>query len=93
MSKSTPGPWEAITNRPHEEHKWMIANRSWSNWPIATEMKKEDARLIAAAPELLDALRRLYDAGLDHDLARSRNGCADVMELASSAIRKAEGAE
>jgi hypothetical protein len=56
--KHTPGPWEAKTNNQSEVFSWIVYNKEYSNWPIAVEMKEEDAKLAASAPELLEALKK-----------------------------------
>ena len=51
-----------------------------------------NARLIAAAPAMLEALKGIYEDGLVID-ALSLAGIEDVLNTAGSAIRKAEGGE
>lgn len=55
MSKFTPGPWEAksfagIIN------VWSTSHRKHDSSAVAYDCSEADARLIAAAPELLSAL-------------------------------------
>lgn len=57
MSKHTPGPWEAISNvvrGPMKDGGYLIAE-----CPANIGNRLEDARLIAAAPELLEAIELL----------------------------------
>ena len=95
MSKHTPGPWRAV------HHGYNLAIRAGdiidplayfpnaeSFDPAATEA---NARLIAAAPELLAALRlcvlkfsQLLDTGMTLGMARA-------LDEARAAIAKAEG--
>jgi hypothetical protein len=55
----------------------------------ATNQQIEDARLIAAAPELLEALRRLRDAFIGTSVEVQ----ADAMRAARVVIDKATGNE
>lgn len=66
---TTPGPWEIVDvydadllneNPPRRETVWEIGNRDFGNSP-AYATSEEDARLIAAAPRLLDELQQLRD--------------------------------
>jgi len=80
MSKHTPGPWLAqgryIGVKGHMSYigECSDQNGNWTNEPMAVA----NAHLIAAAPELLEALK---DMG-------ARYGLTD---LARAAIAKAEG--
>ena len=87
VTKHTPGPWTA---EPPSEREYR---RCWSIWPTdasghvahITQSSRDEsnARLIAAAPELLDALRLV----LAHDGALTG---ADWTAI-RAAIAKAEG--
>jgi hypothetical protein len=65
MSKHTKGPWEVVGNTVYALHESFgrKRNRFWATVysdPSADELKEEaeaNARLIAAAPELLEALK------------------------------------
>jgi len=81
MSKHTPGPWEI-------NEQYIIARskrglRTICQWGSYTD--EPDARLIAAAPDLLKALKVL--------VALHGNGPGDSvsMDNARAAIAKAEG--
>ncbi len=87
--KSTPGPWEAqqVVTQSYvsPEHGWGVVAvnpmRGRIDSAIAC-MREADARLIAAAPELLDALKEIL----------SRNGFEQGEWVAArAAIAKAEG--
>ena len=54
MSKHTPGPWEAHTSRYLKFATVVIADVAHE---IRSECSEADARLISAAPELLEALQ------------------------------------
>jgi len=90
MSNYTPGPWEAS----HDIGANCVATIT-SGWVVvsigADPNKfdaKADAQLIAAAPELLEALRAMLAASLPVD--KNANGM-DAVEKAISAIAKAKG--
>lgn len=89
----TPGPWEAYlrdrtSNPPYimrvgETSGWIAQTCSW----VGADEADANARLIAAAPGLLDALR-------DIDLLASRHEAGAVgkaQKIARAAIAKAEG--
>ena len=96
MSAHTPGPWKTV------EHSWARTSIYCGNAPIcslsieetATEENQEDlelemakhARLIAASPEMLEALKELV---AEHD-ETDRNDTGGII-LARHAIAKAEG--
>ena len=74
MGKSTPGPWYATYDNTNEEYDVTnskadkngeyakIIATVWSDRPSLKETAELDAKLIAAAPELLSALRRAIAA-------------------------------
>jgi exonuclease III len=98
----TPGPWKAIT---HEATgggdyililagSWDIAHNRHSarDW----EEEKANSRLIAAAPELLEALKaclELLDANAEpeYDDTSHEIAISPAREMARAAIAKAEG--
>lgn len=99
-AKHTPGPWEILDTyeadllnegRPRRETVWEISNRDAGNSP-AYATSAADASLIAAAPELLEALQVAVFAmgaqGANHDL---RHPLRPAWEQARAAIAKAEG--
>ena len=57
----TPGLWKAAqafqNNGPNY---WVVSNGKWKSPVIATIASEGDARLIASAPELAEALRGLF---------------------------------
>ena len=85
-AKHTPGPWTA-----HHDHGWLVVESSNGDMLIKIEKgsaaKKHmaDALLIAAAPDLLEALKRFLDAW---EFDSDGNGAA---EQARAAIAKAIG--
>jgi hypothetical protein len=95
MSEHTPGPWMVGTRKPYVE-VWGPMRMGAS--PILASMESEpreaNARLMAAAPDLLAALKQCT-ARADKDLKeffRSRTDeCARDYALCMAAIAKAEG--
>jgi hypothetical protein len=95
MKKHTEGPWR-ITNHKNPDlacdgYQFIEAGngfhdeKSDSGFWIANFMSDADARLIAAAPDLLEALKRCrFD---------SLNMTMDDMKFCSAAIAKATGGE
>jgi hypothetical protein len=89
MSKHTPGPWAA--NKPTQSNGRaevyagpMLVAQAF-NWMLDAEGDEQcwaDARLIACAPELLEALKNFVD--VDHYTERER------LAKARAAIAKAE---
>lgn len=100
MSKHTPGPWVFYADTPSTDPNWHIvttANRMrvLANVHIepGNEMDLANARLIAAAPDLLDALQQYGIGFTDESAARAEFGDYEVdRELKRrAAISKAAG--
>lgn len=90
MSKHTEGPWEwasgthaLVGPKIDDKPVWLrpVVLRS------ETGVRAEDARLIAAAPALLEALQKIATMDYGNQYAR---GCA---EIARAAIAAATGAQ
>lgn len=87
MSKHTPGPWGCVDTSNHA-HDYRLTKPDGSPLPLHVEAndhseQRANAKLIAAAPDLLDALQYLMVAHgeqLDH-----------AFEMAQDAIAKATG--
>lgn len=92
--KHTPGPWEV--NGPGEfEICDLDLIRITANVPISEDGPKRtlaDARLIAAAPELLAALQSVYKR-LEDILSRLNDEDYSELDTARAAIAKATGPE
>ena len=95
MSKHTPGPWTA--NKPTRDngraeiHAGCMLVAQAFNWMLDAEGDEQcwaDARLIAAAPELLEALKAL-DVLFSPCVRDSTQ--ADWIDKARAAIAKATG--
>lgn len=100
MSKHTEGPWvldgfnmgkiiRCIVPRCHPDAKHTcgdyedIALAYGENW-------QANARLIAAAPDLLTALKRIEDYEIDYALGVAEN-IGRIQQIARASIAKAEG--
>ena len=90
MSKHTPGRWTAIADSGDEnaDDGWYVLNDQET--AIAVGLYEPDARLIAAAPDLLAALKRL-SAGLHDEIDSNPRIKASEVRAARAAIAKAEG--
>lgn len=100
-AQHTPGPWNvtkhedcdaAIITAGHESLAFVYID---DNDKPATEINKADARLIAAAPELLEALEQLMPLFREYcrqekDLSLTAK-CGNAYEVAHSVITKAKG--
>lgn len=113
-AQHTPGPWQFHADLPSADPNWHIVTNATRMCVVANvhiepgnEMAVANARLIAAAPELLEALKKRRDV----DVAYSRLALMDVddnererllqqiedaeeaaCDAARAAIAKAEGA-
>jgi hypothetical protein len=91
MSKHTPGPWRA-TAALNENLVTVYTVRDSDNLPVGRGFRASDALLMAAAPELLDALKlflKQYDAcGPNSDFGRY---FGNLRPVAAKAIASAEG--
>lgn len=80
MSNHTPGPWTRIGN------SVGVANFEIATvWDVGLHNQLSNALLIAAAPELLDALKTLIKVTAHLD------PCQATLEKARAAIAKATG--
>jgi hypothetical protein len=96
MTAHTPGPWQYENS---DETHWIVPDTEVRNglWCVAQIYGPDveaNARLIAAAPDLLDLAKDI--AGLDHRyLAHGDNVLANALRewkaAARTAIAKAEG--
>ena len=96
MTKHTAAPWLIGENR----YDYDLIIRSANNDPVCSVIyagyskteAKANARLIAAAPELLEALKSVVafcDEDMQHRVQTSRE--YDIKTLAKTAIAKATG--
>lgn len=90
MSAHTPGPWKLSGWTAPDDYGWSIKipdaphRIEISAW---SESSEADARLIAAAPELLSALRRALSRCHNCDTGGTCSECESDL----AAIAKAEG--
>jgi hypothetical protein len=65
-TQHTPGPWAVKHHEDTDTYSIYVAGRQWNSWTVAAlGYSKEDeanARLIAAAPDLLEALQTMLIA-------------------------------
>ncbi len=92
MSKHTPGPWFAKRegfSTVYVEARigggWVQEVAACGPTEAGQEQQEANARLIAAAPELLEALQSVLNSCLDSQ------GLADAYKQARAAIAKATG--
>jgi hypothetical protein len=86
MSKHTPGPWHAGTDEDAHmiyDASCNVVGESWREFG-EEEAEKANAILMAAAPDLLAALKELLAAASDEAVGMAS-------EMAQTAIAKAEG--
>ena len=89
----TPGPWKASQGLPSigwhvgMPGRWrlIVVGRDERDEGMSDEELRANARLIAAAPELLEALRHLVARVIEN------GGTGDLIDSALAAIAKAEG--
>lgn len=89
MSKHTPGPWSAQQRQDQGVYDFFALNKPspFATAQASSSIEAEaNARLIAAAPELLDALQEIVEAQKGGYLGWSH------IDAASAAIAKATGA-
>ena len=86
--KHTPGPWEAIEHPKDWIIKQRVKTASELRFPalIARAERTANARLIAAAPDLLEALHRVNHTLSVHG---KMDGDTDLREFVCAAIAKA----
>ncbi len=87
--KHTPGPWTATRWRVCAEEPFRYITDTANNKASRTEENEANARLIAAAPELLAALKGMVEHLLD-DRSDGRDE-ENALSSAMGAIAKAEG--
>lgn len=87
-TKHTPGPWTATG---HDGGMCVVVESKWGSvakaLPVGCEVQEAaNARLIAAAPELLEALEEIAE-----QLELEGPSCSDILAAARAAIAKARG--
>ena len=63
-TKHTPGPWmfdATLKGDGSFGGSYIVSNNAKRTWPLAEVYREDNARLIAAAPELLEALKEIAE--------------------------------
>ena len=96
MSNHTPGPWKVVDRtafrRGASDARWEIDDAEGKHqfW-IALAINEADARLVAAAPDLLGALEMVRDADEDCKRDGLPRWCTDAARARiDAALAKAE---
>ena len=93
-SKHTPGPWRLQLKDKFTDHPFVVRGEQggFCVLGLSDEAEKADARLIAAAPDLLEALKNLVER-IDKNggIGEYKTDPVFVIKYARSAIAKAEG--
>ena len=91
MTEHTPGPWIINPSDPHPVNGYRIMSERFgrlayvARWTAYQEEGAANARLIAAAPDLLEALTAIRES------FKTGGGMFKAQELAEKALAKAEG--
>jgi len=92
MSAHTPGPWKAV--KFNDQKSWTIQGGEFYH-ALANVKAGDDAALIAAAPDMLAALKRVAaeaDGGrLSANDDELRDWLMAIRDVARAAVAKAEG--
>ena len=94
MPEFTPGPWKTtntIGNKPAVESADEKAHFVICYMPFLTKETWANARLISAAPDMLDALERLLPALVDEHGVPYEQDLEDRINAAKAVIAKAKG--
>ena len=95
MSAHTPGPWTTWPDDGTGTLPCVLSRQttSYGNFYVAQCNVFDDARLVAAAPDLLQTLQALLDWCRAHTNAAGPDSCRDLLIDAWHAIEKATGEE
>jgi hypothetical protein len=85
QAQHTPGPWHLTPGSARRDGKASITDQNWERVALVEDATETDARLIAAAPELLEALQYIVGWNPDDWSAET------ARDRARAAIAKAEG--
>ena len=99
MSKHTPGPWSFNTSpncwsvlQVGSSGRWIVAGGTAWAIPGRQSEAEANARLIAAAPDLLEALEDLREWALDHGEVVFAGGGMHAVDPMNSCLRRASAA-
>ena len=98
MSAHTPGPWAVHPVKAQVDafspHPIPVCQMLWPTTERSEDETEANARLIAAAPDLLEALKGLHDDLAEYQRINNIGGYDNHwMVAARAAIKKAEGGE
>jgi len=100
QTRHTPGPWEvydqAIDDGEHYGCSVKSTTDKEADWVAQEIYNRDDARLIAAAPELLEALKLVIDTWGNMPipgLGKPGTSATAIDDIARAAIAKAEGGQ
>lgn len=91
----TPGPWETNTEDSERGHSIFAANdelvaTAWFVWDNDNEGRQaNNAKLIAAAPDLLEALEAIRIRAFEAKKQGLAIGMSDIFAITNNAINKA----
>jgi len=91
-AKHTPGPWRDETRADLPDHRIVVGEGSSYQLVAGLVVGEDNARLIAAAPELLEFTRQI--AATKHMFATEKellNGWIEAVKAARAVIAKATG--
>ena len=103
-SKHTPGPWSAYVDRstktiavdigpdPHGGRPCIVDWTGFDGCDLPLNQRIANARLIAAAPDLLEALKDMLNAENTYPYGGMSESEIAAIQKARAAIAKAEGA-
>jgi len=92
MNEQTAGPWKAtLAVQDNGPNYWAVTTGQWGEPTIARVYNKENANLIAALPELLEALKTLVNEIHKYKLldVKKRFSLCSADAQAGTAIHKA----
>jgi hypothetical protein len=89
----TPGPWfaDGASVRQHSETGLVLCDGGWVGRTRSQSQQDADARVMAAAPELLASCKALLDMIDDAQNGARHTNPVSVYSRASDAIKAAEG--
>ena len=93
-TKHTPGPWmfdATLKGDGSFGGSYIVSNNAKKTWPLAEVYREDNARLIAAAPELLEAINGLMKIFSSVTQGQEAELRAEWLPKARAAIAKATG--
>jgi hypothetical protein len=89
--KFTPGPWIGIPDYGVVDTKGNSVFRTGCGCCTSGDLSDGDARLIAAAPDIYEALKELTEYATNNEFAHFTQEGLLVIEAAKKALTKTEG--